>query len=125
MWFTYGGVPLQSAHQRRHDLCDYGSADRRRPTATAALHRTVREALRSDPQSVPLLIQRLDRHAPWGDALLGWVFLALAVAMALLALTESDAEQRTDMLRTTIIRVVIRVAVLAYSRFSARGTQRS
>lgn len=93
--------------------------------ATASLNRTIREAMRSDPQSVPLLAERLDRHAPWGDALLGWVFLALAVAMALLALTEADAEERTEMLRATIIPVVVGVAVLAYARFSARSAPKA
>jgi hypothetical protein len=92
--------------------------------ATASLNRTIREAMRSDPQAVPLLVERLDRHPPWGDALLGWVFLALAVAIALLGLTESDPDQRQEMLRARIIPVVVGVAVLAYARFSARGTPR-
>lgn len=91
--------------------------------ATASLNKTIREAMRSHPESVPLLIERLDRNPPWGDALLGWVFLALAVAMALLGLTEDDAEQRTEMLRATIIPVVVGAAVLAYARFSARGAK--
>lgn len=90
--------------------------------ATASLNRTIREAMRSHPESVPLLVERLDRHPPWGDALLGWVFLALAVAMALLGLTEDDPEERQEMLRATIIPVVVGLAVLAYARVSARGT---
>lgn len=90
--------------------------------ATTSLNRTIREAMRNDPQAVPLLVERLDRHAPWGDALLGWVFLALALAMALLAITDSDPDQRTDMLRATIIPVVVGVAVLAYARLSSRRT---
>ena len=90
--------------------------------ATAALNRTIREAMRSHPDSVPLLVERLDRNPPWGDALLGWIFLALAVAMALLGLTEDDAGDRREILRATIIPVVVGAAVLAYARFSARGT---
>ena len=93
--------------------------------ATASLNRTIREAMRSDPQSVPLLVDRLDRHAPWGDALLGWVFLARAVALALLGLTEGDPERSAQMLRSTIIPLVVGVAVLAYARFSARGVPRA
>ena len=91
-----------------------------RLVASALLNRTIREAMRSHPDSVPLLIERLDRNPPWGDALLGWIFLALAVAMALLGLTEDDPEQRSQMLRATIIPVVVGAAVLAYARFSAR-----
>jgi NhaP-type Na+/H+ or K+/H+ antiporter len=89
--------------------------------ATAFLNRTIREAMRTDPGSVPLLVDRLDRHAPWGDALLGWIFLALAVALALLGLTEHDPEQRQEMLRATIVPVVVGVAVLIYAHLSARN----
>jgi NhaP-type Na+/H+ or K+/H+ antiporter len=90
--------------------------------ATAMLNRTIREAMRSDPGSVPLLVERLDRHSPWGDALLGWIFLALAAAMALLGLTDEDAEQRQDILRSTIIPVVVGITVLIYARYAARRT---
>jgi len=89
--------------------------------ATGMLNRTIREAMRTDAGSVPLLVERLERHAPWGDALLGWIFLALAVAMALLGVTEDDPERRTETLRATIVPVVVGVAVLAYARFSARA----
>ena len=92
--------------------------------ATASLNRTIREAMRTDPQSVPLLVDRLDRHSPWGDALLGWVFLALALAMALLGLTESDPEERTEILRATVVPVVVGLAVLLYARIAARGLPR-
>ena len=33
--------------------------------AAALLNRTIREALRTDPGSVSLLAERLDRHPPW------------------------------------------------------------
>ena len=89
--------------------------------ATASLNRTIREAMRSDPGSVPLLAERIDRHPPWGDALLGWIFLAFAVAMALLGLTEEDDNQRQDILRSTIVPIVVGVTVLAYARYAARN----
>ena len=89
--------------------------------AAVSLNRTIREAMRSDPGSVPLLVERLDRHPPWGDALLGWIFLALAAAMALFALTEDDAQQRQDILRSIIVPVVVGVTVLLYTRYAARG----
>lgn len=41
--------------------------------------------------------------------------------MALLALTDSNAGQRAEMLRATIVPVVVGVAVLLYARVSARG----
>jgi hypothetical protein len=89
--------------------------------ATGMLNRTIREAMRSDPASLPLLIERLDRHAPWGDALLGWMLLALALAMALLGITEPDEYERQDIFRATIIPV----AVLLYARLTARGTPKA
>jgi hypothetical protein len=88
--------------------------------ATASLNRTIREAVKSDPKSVPILADRLDRHAPWGDALLGWVLIALAAGLAILAMIEGDPEQRSQMLRATVIPLVVGLAVLAYARFSAR-----
>ena len=90
--------------------------------ATGMLNRTIREAMKNDPQSVPLLVERLDRHAPWGDALLGWIFLALAVAMALLGLTDPDAYDRAETLRAAIVPAVVGIAVLLYAWVSARKT---
>ena len=92
--------------------------------ATGMLNRTIREAMRSDPGSVPLLVDRLDRHAPWGDALLGWIFLALAAAMVLLGVTEPEETERQQIFRATVVPVVVGLAVLAYARFSSRGTPR-
>jgi len=50
-----------------------------------SLNRTLRDALRSDPASVPLLAERLDARQPWADALTGWIFLAFAVGLVVLA----------------------------------------
>lgn len=88
--------------------------------ATVSLNRTIREAMRSDPGSVPVLAGHLDRHPPWGDALLGWIFLAFAVGLALLGLTEEDPGERQQMLRSVIIPVVVGVTVLVYARYAAR-----
>ena len=88
--------------------------------ATGMLNRTIREALRSDPGSVPLLAERLEARQPWGDALLGWVFLALALGMALLGLTDEDPDQRREMLRGAIVPLIVGVTVLAYVRYAAR-----
>jgi hypothetical protein len=90
--------------------------------ANASLNRTIREGMKSDPQSVPLLVERLDRHSPWGDALLGYLLLAFAAALALLGLTESEPGQRYDLLRAAIIPLVMGLTALAYARFSARGS---
>lgn len=89
--------------------------------ATGMLNKTIREAMKSDPQAVPSLVGRLDRHAPWGDALLGWVFLAFAVAMLLFGLTEPDAYDRAEIFRATIIPVVVGVAVLVYAYLTTRN----
>ncbi len=89
--------------------------------ATAALNRTIREALRSDPASVALLADRLDRHPPWGDALLGWIFLALAAAMVLLGLTDEDGDARQQLIRAAIVPAVVGVTVLLYTRYAARN----
>jgi len=92
-----------------------------RLVATGMLNRTIREALRSDPGSVPLLAERLEARQPWADAMLGWVFIALAVAMALLGLTDDDPSDRMEMLRGAIIPLIIGVTVLVYVRFAAKS----
>lgn len=88
-----------------------------RLVATGMLHRTIREALRSDPGSVPLLAGRLEARQPWADAVLGWIFIAFAAGLALLALTHPDDYERTDMLRAAIIPLLIGVTVLAFTYF--------
>jgi len=90
--------------------------------ATASLNRTIREAMRTHPESVPLLVDRLEGRPSWGDALLGWIFLALAAGMALLGVTEEDPEQRQEMLRACIIPVVVGITVLLYTRYAARSS---
>jgi hypothetical protein len=89
--------------------------------ATGMLNRTIREALRSDPGSVPLLAGKLEERQPWADTMLGWVFIALAVAMALLALTDDEPRDRLEMLRGAIIPLVVGVTVLVYVRLAARS----
>lgn len=86
--------------------------------ATGIHHKTIREAIRHDPASVPVLTERLDARQPWADAMLGWIFIAFAVGLALLAITDPDANDRTAMLRATIIPLVIGVTVLIFIRMS-------
>lgn len=90
--------------------------------ATAFLNRTIREALRHDPSSVPILAERLDRRQPWGDGLLGWIFMALAIAMLLLGLTEEDFEQRRDLLRFAIVPAMVGITIIIYTRLATRSS---
>ena len=89
-----------------------------RLVATAILNRTIREALRSDPGSVPLLAEKLEQRQPWADELLGWIMLAFALGIVLLALFE-DAYDRNEMYQAAIIPAIIGIVVLAYCRFMA------
>lgn len=81
--------------------------------ATASLNKTIREALRSDPGSVPVLASRLEARQPWADALLGWIFLAFAAGLVLLGLFE-DGEDRRRIFQAAVVPVVIGVTVLVY-----------
>src|SRR5688572_32774971 len=85
--------------------------------ATAMLNKTIREALRSDPGSVPLLIQKLEARQPWADALLGWIFLAFAAALAGLALFE-DGEGQREMFQAAVVPLVAGITVLLYVHFA-------
>lgn len=86
---------------------------------TGMLNKTIREALKSDPGSVDLLAQRLEARQPWADALLGWIFLALAVALVGLSLFE-NAGARKELLQAAMIQVVIGATVLFYVRRERR-----
>ena len=88
--------------------------------ATAMLNKTIREALRNHPESVPLLASKLEARQPWADALLGWIFLAFAAAIVGLALFENDYV-RTRMLQAAVIPVVVGLNVLLYCRIAERG----
>jgi hypothetical protein len=89
--------------------------------ATGMLNRTIREALRSDPGSVPRLIDKLEARQPWADSLLGWIFLAFAASLAGLALLEEGGE-RLALLKAAVIPVVVGVTVLLYVRFAQPRT---
>lgn len=87
--------------------------------ATASLNRTLREALRSDPGSVPVLADKLESRQPWADALLGWIFLAFAAALVGLALFEDPGDRR-EMLKAAVIPVVVGITVLVYVAIAGR-----
>ncbi len=84
--------------------------------ATGMHHKTIREALKTDPGSVPLLVDRLSLAQPWADAMLGWVFIALAVGIATLALISPDDGNRPEMLRAAIVPLIIGATVLLFVR---------
>ena len=86
-----------------------------------SLNRTLREALRSDPSSVPTLADRLDARQPWADALIGWIFIALAAGLVLTSLFD-DADRRREMLQASIIPLLIGVVVIAYVRWAKAET---
>jgi hypothetical protein len=81
--------------------------------ATVSLNKTIREALRSDPGSVPVLAARLEARQPWADALLGWIFLAAAAALVGLGLFE-EGDDRRAIFQAAVVPVVVGVTVLIY-----------
>lgn len=89
--------------------------------ATAMLNKTIREAMRSDPGSVALLADKLEQRQPWADALLGWVFIAFAVALVGLGLFEGAAD-RMDLFKAAVVPIVIGATVLLYVRLAGRAT---
>ena len=88
--------------------------------ATAMLNKTIREALRSDPGSVALLADRLEARQPWADALLGYIFIAFAVALLVLGLTEADPLDRREMLRAVTVPAIVGGVVLLFTRSARR-----
>lgn len=86
--------------------------------ATFMLNRTIREALRSDPGSVPLLAARLEQRQPWADELLGWILLAFAAGIVLIGLLGQDYDRR-EIFQAAIIPALIGIVVLVYCRLMA------
>jgi quinol-cytochrome oxidoreductase complex cytochrome b subunit len=86
--------------------------------ATGMLNKTIREAMRSDPGSVPLLAERLEARQPWADALLGWIFLAFALALLVLGAIEHDPDEQSEMFRAAVVPIIVGVTVLLYTRFA-------
>ena len=84
-----------------------------------SLNRTLREALRSHPDSVAPLAERLGTRQPWADGLLGWLFIALAIGLALFSLFETPDDRR-EILQATIIPAVIGVVALVYVHWAKR-----
>ena len=84
---------------------------------TGMLHRTLREAMKSHPESVPALTAALKARAPWADALLGWIMLAIAATIVILALFE-DGDLQREMLKASVIPFVIGIVVLVYLRLA-------
>lgn len=81
-----------------------------------SLNRTLREALRSDPASVKVLADRLDSRQPWADALIGWIFIAFAIGLVLMALFEPEVGDRREAIQAAIVPLVVGVVVLFYVR---------
>lgn len=93
--------------------------------ATAMLNRTIRDALKTDPGSVPLLADKLEQRQPWADELLGWILLAFAAAIVLLGLFE-DSDDRYEMFRAAVVPVVVGLVVILYCRIMApRGAPKA
>ena len=85
-----------------------------------SLNRTIREALRSSPESVSILAERLDTRHPWENELIGWVFIAFAVGIVLVGLLDGSAHWR-ETLEVAVIPGLAGVVVLFFVRFSRRG----
>ena len=90
--------------------------------ATGMVHKSIREAMRTHPESVPSLVAALQARAPWVDALIGWIALALGATVVILALFESDEYTRMEMFKASVIPFVVGVVVLAYLRFARPRT---
>lgn len=85
--------------------------------ANLSLNRTLREALHSNPDSVPVLAERLDARQPWADELIGWIFVAFAVGLVLMGMFENP-DHRREILQTAIVPAVAGIVVLAFVRWA-------
>ena len=84
-----------------------------------SLNRTIREALRSNPESVPILAERLDSRASWENGLIGWVFIAFAVGIVLMGVLERMPDWRQT-IGVAIIPGLAGIVVLLFVHLSRR-----
>jgi hypothetical protein len=84
-----------------------------------SLNRTIREALRTNPESVAILADRLNGREPWENELIGWVFVAFAVGIALIGVIEGQGHWR-ETLEAAIVPGLAGVVVLGFVRLSKR-----
>ncbi|HVF37527.1 MAG TPA: hypothetical protein VNA29_06250 [Sphingomicrobium sp.] len=84
-----------------------------------SLQRTLREALRHSPGSVPILADKLEARQPEADALLGWIFIAFAIGMVLMGLFET-ADERREIIQGAIVPLAVGLVVLAYVGWAKR-----
>ena len=82
------------------------------------MHRTIREALKSHPESVPDLSARL-RPAIREHPLFSWALIAVAVTIAAIALFRDETE-RMELLQLALVPLVIGMTMLLYLRFARR-----
>ena len=85
-----------------------------------SLNRTIREALRSSPESVAILADRLDNRSQWENELIGWVFIAFAVGLVAIGLLQG-APQWRETLEAAIVPGTAGVVVLLFTHFSTRA----
>ena len=85
-----------------------------------SLNRTIREALRSSPETVSVLAERLDRREPWENELIGWIFIAVAVGVVLMGVFEGPSRWR-QAFEVAIIPALAGLVVLGFVRFSRRA----
>lgn len=84
-----------------------------------SLNRTIREALRTSPESVSVLAERLDSRQPWENELIGWVFIAFALGLAAIGLLQG-APQWRQTLEASIVPALAGLVVLIFVRFRHR-----
>lgn len=90
--------------------------------ATGMVHKTIREAMKTHPESVPALIGALRARAPWADALIGWIAIAIGATVVIFALFEAEEFNRMQMFKASVIPFVIGIVVLVYLRVARPKT---
>ena len=89
----------------------------------AILNGTIRRAIEKNPESLPLLIAKLERRSRWPGSLAGWIMVVGGVAFAVSAFFEHGTD-RDDAIQFGIVSFILGLGVLAYSWFVERATLR-
>ena len=84
---------------------------------TMVVGRLIKAAMRDNPDSVPLLLEKIGTRRPLSDALAGWMLIGLAVAMLVYAGMMSGDEQ-VEFAKAAIFPAILGATIIAYLRIS-------
>ena len=85
------------------------------------LNRTIRQAMEKRPESLPMLLEKLESTSgSWGQDAIGWASIAAGLAIAAAALLELGSE-RMMMFQFALLPLFVGASLLLHHHFTRRS----